>query len=89
MPLTHATPEDPRGLIAEAYEMQIGAEDCRSIFFDWALGEAGPEMEAKLDRLIARYRDTRPEHPMTGVLLESRREVAAPRRRGGRGGRVG
>ena len=89
MPLTHATPEDPRGLIAEAYNMEIGPEDCRSIFFDWALGEAGPEMTAKLDTLVARYRSARPEHPMTAVLLEGRREIDAPRRRGGRAARVG
>ena len=38
-------PIDPRGLIAEAYRMDIGPEDCRTIFLDWALGlpeGAGP-----------------------------------------------
>ena len=31
-------PADPRGLILEAYGMQLPPEDCRTIFLDWALG---------------------------------------------------
>ena len=89
MPLHHATPDDPRGLIAEAYNMDVVIEDCRSIFFDWALGEAGEGMEDKLLRLIARYEVSHPDHPMTAVLLEGRDTAAAPRRRGGRAGRAG
>jgi len=87
MPLHEATPDDPRGLIAESYNMDIVVEDCRSIFFDWALGEAGPDQQAKLERLIAKYCDSRPDHPMTAVLLEGRAAAAEPRRRGGRAGR--
>ncbi|WP_316013189.1 hypothetical protein [Roseobacter sp. HKCCA0434] len=87
MPLTDANNDDPRGLIAEAYRMEIGSEDCRSIFFDWALGEAGPELEAKLERLIARHTSRQPDHPMSAVLIEGR-GTATARRRGGRSGRV-
>lgn len=88
MPLHNTSPDDPRGLIAEAFEMDIGAQDCRSIFFDWALAEAGPDQMAKLDRLIDRFRGTHSDHPMFAVLIESKREGAATRRRGGHAARA-
>lgn len=88
MPLHHATPDDPRGLIAEAYNMEIQIEDCRSIFFDWALGEAGPDLQEKLQRLAARFADAQPDHPMTAVLREGQKSAPDQRRRGGRAARL-
>lgn len=80
--------EDPRGLIHEAYRMDIVEADARSIFFDWAMGEAGVTLSAKLDALIAHYVPQSPDHPMSAVLLESRKMTAQPKRRGGRSGRI-
>jgi hypothetical protein len=61
---------DPRGLIFEAYRMQIGPEECRAIFLDWALGlpEGGGETEVAM--LLAHYGAAQPDHPMTAVLRE-------------------
>ena len=40
---------DPRALILEAYRIEgIGPEDCRAIYFDWALG-APVERDMKAD----------------------------------------
>lgn len=78
---------DPRGLIAEAYRIPgIAPQDCRSIFFDWALGRGGAEGEpASVAALLAIYEPLHPVHPMTDVLRESR--ATPPRRRGGPGAR--
>ena len=78
-------PLDPRGLIAEAYEIpDIVAESCRSIFFDWALGrseaEGAPE---SVQALHARYAAIAPDHPMTQVLAEGL-QVRSDRPRKGR-----
>ena len=73
-------PDDPKGLIAEAYKIDgITEAECRSIFLDWALSvsEPGP--------VIARLLEGRPPHPMTTVLNEG---LAAPQRTGRRGGRA-
>ena len=74
---------DARGVIFEAYRMEIGPEDCRAIFFDWALGldnGARPEdVRALLDHYGARY----PDHPMTAVLRAGL-DTPPPRRRRGR-----
>ena len=41
--------QDPRGLIYESYRIEDVTEaQCRSIFFDWALG-ASPERDARAD----------------------------------------
>ena len=69
---------DPRGLIAEAYRMELGPEDCRTIFFDWALGLAGPAGPEEIAALLAFYGPRYPEHPMTAVLREGL-ERPAPR----------
>ena len=70
---------DPRGLIREAYRMDIGEEECRSIFLDWALGAGAgkPEIERLLEVHGA------PDHPMTAVLKAG---LDAPARTGRRGG---
>lgn len=80
-------PADPRGLIFEAYRIAgITEPECRSIFFDWALGaEPGTDLEAGRQSLLAVYGQSHPDHPMTAVLREAMPEGAAPRRRGGRG----
>ena len=80
---------DPRGLIREAYRIDgIGAEDCRSIFLDWALGLSDDIAASTAVRaLLAHYRDEPPDHPMTKVLKDSLKSVEKPRRRGGASGR--
>lgn len=79
---------DPRALIFESYRIEgIVAEDCRSIFFDWALGvEAGRDMKADAAELLAFYREDFPDHPMTAVLSEAMTAAPGRRRKGRRGG---
>jgi len=78
-----ADPDDPKGLIREAFRIDgITAEECRSIFLDWALSmPAGADAAAA----AARLRQGRPVgHPMTAVLDEgARAQPVAPKRRGG------
>ena len=82
-------PEDARGLIHEAYAMEIGPEDCRSIFLDWALGQAeGADHRGLITRLLDHYGTQAPDHPMTAVLREGLDQAERPpARRGGRRGR--
>ena len=50
-------PIDPRGLIEEAYRMELGPEDCRTVFLDWALGlpEGGrPRRDRRAPRPLRR-----------------------------------
>ncbi len=79
-------PDDPRGLIAEAFRMEgLYEPDCRSIFFDWALGlPADRDPRAAIEGQLARHADARTDHPMRKVLLEGLRDDAPARRRGGR-----
>ncbi len=59
---------DPHGLIAEAYRIDgITSAECRSIFFDWAIGFEGRAEEAA-PKLFATYSADFPNHPMTVVL---------------------
>lgn len=74
---------DPRGVIFEAYRMEIGPEDCRSIFLDWALGLAGPVRAEDVAALLAHYGPRHPDHPMTAVLRAGLEP--SPRRRRRRG----
>lgn len=73
---------DPRALIAEAYRLDgPSAEDCRSIFLDWALGRTEVEGDpAALRRLHAGYAARHPDHPMTAVLAEGLTTPRAGRR---------
>jgi hypothetical protein len=76
---------DRRGLIREAYRMDLGPAECRTIFLDWALGQdrAGPE---EIARLLALHGADHPDHPMTAVLREGLARPGPSRpRRGGRG----
>lgn len=76
---------DPKGLIFEAYRIEnIDAEQCRSIFLDWALSlPEGQETRPALQQLVTQYADPAPEHPMSVVLRDGLTSVASPRRRGG------
>ena len=78
---------DPRGLIWEAYRIEgITGPDCRTIFFDWAMGlDAGLDPMQAVREVLAHYGAIHPEHPMTAVLEEGL--TTRPRRRGGRGAR--
>ena len=61
---------DPRGLIQEAYRMAVGPAECRSIFFDWAIGLPEGAGRAEVAQLLERYGPAHPDHPMTAVLRE-------------------
>lgn len=69
---------DPRGLIAEAYRMDLGPEDCRTIFLDWALGFPEAAGAAEVATLLAHYGARHPGHPMTAVLREGVERAASP-----------
>ncbi len=75
---------DPRGLIHEAYRMDLGPQDCRTIFFDWALGRPEGSGRDEIATLLTHYGEANPDHPMTAVLREGLEHAAAPpSRRGG------
>lgn len=75
-------PIDPRGLIEEAYRMEIGPEDCRTIFLDWAIGLPEGGGPAEIAALLDHYGPGHPDHPMTAVLREGlEREAPPPGRR--------
>ena len=66
-------PCDPRNLIHEAYRIEgIGPEECRAIFFDWAVGlDAGMDSVAAAKRLHEDLGAQHPDHPMTALLAEA------------------
>lgn len=74
---------DPRDLIGESYRIPgIGPEDCRSIFFDWAIGAGeGAGAPEAVALLVAHYAPGREAHPMTAVLREGLTPAARPARR--------
>ncbi|MXU66299.1 hypothetical protein [Oceanomicrobium pacificus] len=83
--MTKSDPSDPRGLIREAFRIEgITEADCRTIFFDWALGMEPETVKGHLNLLIARYAAEPADHPMQAVLREGQAGAAAPKRRGGR-----
>lgn len=81
---------DPKGLIRESYLIAgITAGECRSIFLDWALSvPQDSDHQALIRELLAQYGATYPDHPMTATLQEGLNSPVAPRRRGGRAGRM-
>jgi len=83
---------DPKGLIRDAFAIDgIAAPECRSIFLDWALGlPPGRDPRVEVAQLLAHYADQVPaSHPMLVTLRAALQEpVTAPRRRGGRRGRL-
>ena len=68
----YSVASDPRGLIFEAYRIDgITDEDCRSIFFDWALGlDSALNLNDELTTLYNIYAENRPTHPMSIILKE-------------------
>ena len=78
---------DPKGVIRESYRIEgISEPECRSIFFDWAIGvPQGADTSDYIRALLALYEDDNPGHPMTGVLKAG---LEAPGRTGRRGGRA-
>lgn len=82
-------PDDPKGLIFEAYRIEgITEPECRSIFMDWALSRGTDDARPVIADLLARYGADQQDHPMSKVLREGLDAPASPRRRGGRAGRV-
>jgi len=80
---------DPKNLIREAYRIEgIGDAECRSILIDWALSIDAADPRPLIEALLARHADAPEGHPMTVVLRDGLQRGAAPRRRGGRAGRV-
>ena len=80
---------DPRGLIYEAYRMEVDEQECRSIFLDWALGtELGAVMPTMLEELLAEYAVDAPDHSMTAVLREGLQKANRPAVRRGRRSRT-
>jgi len=79
-----SSPDDPKGLIFEAYRIDgITKPECRTIFLDWALSlTQGRDTHAALRALLAVYGQDA-AHPMTDVLTEGLHTIATPRRRGG------
>ena len=79
---------DPKALIREAYLMEIGVGEARSIFLDWALSlPEGADAKALLPELLRRY-GAQADHPMTAVLREGLERSSRTGRRGGRAGRM-
>ena len=80
----------PKGLLADSYRIAgISAEQCRSIFVDWALSMPADRTDGTSIRaLLDQHGAQAPDHPMTQVLKEGLARPAKPGRRGGRRGRV-
>ncbi len=78
-------PNDPKGLIREAYRIEgISAPECRSIFLDWALSLPDDrDQSSALKDLHLAYSAEAPDHPMTQVLSDGMQSAKAPKRRGG------
>jgi hypothetical protein len=76
---------DPRGVIREAYRIEgITHQDCRTIFFGWALDADGALGPAAIRALLDAYGAQAPDHPMTAVLREGvEHGTRTPARRGG------
>ena len=66
-------PCDPTDVIHEAYRIEgIGAEECRAIFFDWAMGlDAKIDMVAAAKSLHSELAGENPNHPMSELLSEA------------------
>ncbi|MCX7565286.1 hypothetical protein OS189_02875 [Sulfitobacter sp. F26169L] len=79
-----ATPDDPKGLIFEAYRIEgITKAECRSIFLDWALSLSTDRDTHKAMRSLLELHGQDRSHPMSEVLGEGLHTIATPRRRGG------
>lgn len=81
---------DPKGVIRESYRIEgISEPECRSIFFDWAMGVPdGVAAQAMITALLEQYAGAAPDHPMTSVLRAGLETAPKAKRRGGRGARI-
>lgn len=81
---------DPRNLIRESMRIDgITEADCRSIFFDWALGQPpGTNFADAARALLLHYGNADPAHPMM-LLLREAAERGVAIGRGRRGGSMG
>ncbi len=79
-------PCDPRDLIHEAFRIDgIGPEECRAIFFDWAMGlERSIDVVAAARTLHTEFGARHPDHPMTALLAEAATGLTRARGRSGR-----
>jgi hypothetical protein len=90
MSLRERHPCDPTGVIHEAYAIEgITAAECRTIFFDWAVGRAsrssqGFDSIAAAKTLYADLGAEKPDHPMSKLLAEAAEATPPARRRGRR-----
>ena len=68
----YSDPNDPKGLIYEAYQIpNITEKDCRTIFFDWALSiESGKDPVEEIRNLYEKYVALDKTHPMTLIFEE-------------------
>ena len=79
-------PCDPSNLIHEAYRIEgIGPEECRAIFFDWAMGlDAKVDMVAAAKTLHADLAGKNLGHPMSKLLAEASQGLTPGRRQSSR-----
>ena len=78
-----ASEDDPRGLIREAYAMDLNPSDARSVFLDWALGCDADRQRQAVERLLAHYALQFPDRAMTEVLKAALEDPPPAGRRGG------
>ena len=66
-------PYDPTDVIHEAYRIEgIGVEECRAIFFDWAMGlDAKHDIVTAAKTLHTDLAVKNPDHPMSKLLSEA------------------
>ena len=77
-----AHPDDPRHLIGESYRIEgIGPEDCRAIFFDWALGLPADRPAAEAAGALLAHHKGPEDHPMTGLLRQAMEQPVPARGR--------
>lgn len=83
--MNKGTEDDPKGLIYESFRIEgITKAECRTIFLDWALSlPLERDTASTIKNLLATYKASHVDHPMTEVLSEGLTSMAQPRRRGG------
>lgn len=87
--MTDKDPNDPKGLIREAFRIDaITLGECRSIFVDWALSVEASDHVPPIKALLERHADDPDDHPMKLVLTEGLTVKPPARRRGGRAARL-
>ena len=87
--MKNTTPNDPKGLIRESIRIEgITAEECRSIFVDWALSVDVEDHTPMIEALLIHHADEPIDHPMKTVLQDGLAAKPKGGRRGGRAARV-